>query len=131
LVRLIDKLVVAILAVAVAVFPLTVAQARMPSSHAGEHQALHSGAGHAHGYHAHHSVAADAMAPDMATAAGPTAKGEPHHDKACCAACHAIDALTLASMEPPCANHALLRPAGDPQLPGEPPSGIERPPRTG
>jgi hypothetical protein len=129
---LIGKLVAAVLAVAVAVFPLTVAQARMPSPHAGEHHAHGTGYAaikQAHGHHAHHGIAADAVAPDMAVAADTTAKGEPHHDKGCCVACHAIDALTLASIEPPCAAHALLHLAGDPQLPGEPPSGIERPPR--
>jgi hypothetical protein len=128
-VRLIGKLIAAILAVAVAVFPLTVAQARMPASHAAEHHARgagHAAVKHAPGHHAHHGIAA---ARDAAVTADTAAKGESRHDKGCCAACHAIDALTLLGIEPPCAPHALLHLAGDPQRPGEPPSGIERPPR--
>jgi hypothetical protein len=133
-VRLIGRFLVAILAFAVAAFPLSAAQARMPSAHAAQgakHHVHHASTAYTHAAHVHHAhrdVAASQVPVDPAATA--SAKSEPGHDKGCCVACHAIDALTLASIEPPCSAHALLHLTGDPQLPGQPPSGIERPPRS-
>jgi len=125
--RLLGTLVVALLAITMAIFPISMPRAAVSAGH---HHAQVAGAGHKH-VHEHADVASHDDV--LASASGDHEQGSNDcSGPVCCSmgTCHAFQDTVLPILYSPAVSHLPMAMPGDDQLGGITADGLDKPPRT-
>lgn len=133
--RLMATIIVALLAITMAVFPISVLPAAAPAGH--QHAAGTVGHGHGHehagmdGSHRHADVASSGHTA-LADFGGHDGNSDDCTGPVCCSmgTCHAIQVSALPGLYSPTASQAAMAVTGDEQVGGIVTGGLDRPPRT-